>query len=682
MHNDVPIDPSRVYAVGVGVGVYGFGEDRRETATQAGTFVELLRSRGVPAANITLLTSPRLPEVETKTGVRNSLADFNNVQALLFQELPAHDADLFWLFWAGHGGLDGKLERRLLVANATADYLVNLNLDELCRYYATDRARGLRRQLFTVDACQPFPGKKTAEFPVGIPVPTGGIPGHYARQDVVFASPRGHKAPYVTALGGGVFSAALLADLRGRAATDWPLEVAELLPRLQRRIASLAPEYPEAQYPILVSRGDSDGGSNEYVFFESVSNTTLLPKHRMSLDRILDEVGRPEAATVLDGLWSAVDRLQSLPVDLALQVETVLDVLDTKTCPPNELPPVLAFVEYLSTRLESGELLRGWLDQVASELQIARGLVETERARLARRPATDPLTYITVRAEPQVGRQLRFALSATLYRDGTSLTFRSDAATPCAVDELQSSAEEILTGLGSFVPNVAGEALTFEFLFPWSLLNERVDAWRLGRSETPGQRLGLRGCVVVRSLDRARADGWTIQAWRSRWERLGAGESASPVWLHQESALPAYFEGKPEHIIINEHDAHSLTDLFTIVKDAVCLMLSYPYETSGTSRCDGLRAALGAGLPAAVWCHSDDSTNLKSDLDELHGQGQLRHLPQRVYRARREAVMAGAGHYGHGLTLLWDDPYRIPELTHPLAVPIGDGGDDRGASNG
>jgi hypothetical protein len=92
------------------------------------------------------------------------------------------------------------------------------------------------------------------------------------------------------------------------------------------------------------------------------------------------------------------------------------------------------------------------------------------------------------------------------------------------------------------------------------------------------------------------------------------------------------------------------------------------------SRPDGGRVsgALNVGMPIMLWRRSNCADQDHSDcggaafLHELIGTIAGTHpddLPRHVRKLRLDAAdpMAAGSHCGHGLTLFWDDPSRMPD---------------------
>ncbi|MFC8529227.1 caspase family protein [Nocardia sp. NPDC057227] len=657
--------PERTNAIVVGLDKYGFGADRAGMATQALEFAKRLRNIGVPSENIVLLTSPLLDDSD---GFRNLLANSANIDRLQ-DDVLALEGEVFWLHWGGHGMVDASGDRRLFVEDAIDKNLRNINLDNFLALLRSARARPLGRQIITVDACQTFIGQMTQPLPDGIPVPPGNLPAQGANQGILYASPYGTRAVHLNRLGGGVFSAALLDCLTEIFSTVWPPDLHDMLAAVKNRIEQLAPNYPDAARPIEVIYGDADGRRIPVIIVPTPASTTLPTHFRAELSSILAETGKVDPAVIVDTLWRSLRAVSPIAVDDAVDVETIVDRLDQLPRRPRRLPPVLSFVEYLAARLADPSLLRLWVDDACEELGIDAAAVNQTRTD-ATFNSPEAATFVTVKVDPAPGKDGFFTLNAAIERDGASLTLRLDDPDLCPAAEVRRRCESLVSRIGKFLPVVRGPTLTFEFLLPWSLLNEAVHHW----SSESGGELGLRGKVVVRSLDRLRFDGLSMRDWQDRWNRLSA-EGARILYLHADSALPQYYNSAgPAHLVIEHYDAKTLANRFLLAGDAVGVMLSYPYREGSGSSVDGLKAAVAAGMPVAVWCGSDcDSAPLKAVVEKLGNERGFARLPDCLFEERLQMEPSDVHHYRRDTTLLWDDPHRIPELTTPLASPTTSG---------
>src|SRR5215210_5346536 len=133
---DFQAEPARTRAVVVGIECYDPpGQDLDGPVRDACRFVRWLRRCGVPAGQVALFAAPRAAneamlaelDVPAQPARRDPIRDY------FTRTLPELSAELFILFWAGHGlvPLTAGGQRRLLLADASRDDVLNLDLDAL-----------------------------------------------------------------------------------------------------------------------------------------------------------------------------------------------------------------------------------------------------------------------------------------------------------------------------------------------------------------------------------------------------------------------------------------------------------------------------------------------------------------------------------------------------------------------
>lgn len=243
------VDPARVHALVVGVEAYdaGAGWDLPGPARDAVRFHRLLRTAGVPEANLRLHLSPLPPYVPEAP---YAPADHATLRRVLVRELPAARGDVLWVWWGGHGVLDRSGHLRLFCADATTDDKLGIDLDSALERYAGDAVPGLADQLWVVDACETFEealGFREQLPPAGLPV---GRRSTAHRQTVLRAAGRGRAAANDPVRATGLFSDVLLALLTDRTAVlPAPPDAEELFPAVRTRIAALRDAGRTLQYP-------------------------------------------------------------------------------------------------------------------------------------------------------------------------------------------------------------------------------------------------------------------------------------------------------------------------------------------------------------------------------------------------------------------------------------------------
>jgi hypothetical protein len=217
--------------------------------------------------------------------------------------------------------------------------------------------------------------------------------------------------------------------------------------------------------------------------------------------------------------------------------------------------------------------------------------------------------------------------------------------------ELEKAVDEVVLETERRWAHLQGP-VTIEFVLPGQLLNEPVDRWQWELDSSRPRRLAIRYPLVIRSLERMRADQWH-RVWRGRWQTL-ADPTIQQGQIHR--AIPDQADVQLEAAL--EQDA-----------PAVVLVLSEPPlpDTTGESQ---LLAGLRSGMPAIVWDRNSGSQEELCEVVESMIDGEpdatraVARLPQSVAELRRKAWHEYPdeveGRLGHGLVILWDDPDRQP----------------------
>jgi hypothetical protein len=339
--------------------------------------------------------------------------------------------------------------------------------------------------------------------------------------------------------------------------------------------------------------------------------------------------------------------------------------LETLNADPDGLPKPILFVEHLASgrRSELAIELRRWADRQASRLGVITELQKLRRASQAPLPGPPPnspayLVLLLRRLDLSGERFLlchwsQLDLSAGWHPDRGEDFFGTLDEVRVQVARL---IEMVETKWARYQPDIR-----IEIVLSGDLLNLDVDQWSSEvDSPLPPLPIGCRYAFAIRSLERMQKGNWH-RPWHARWRVLtgqvedGAiapqsGQRAEPGGSIRK--LVADFENNP---------------------DLVSLMLSQPPDPAEDGGAEVL-VALRAGLPVMVWhredCDSEEYLAAVADL--LHGDGAGTIL-QRMRQIRTSAYESHAGHVGHHLALLWDDPERLvvpADLGPPREPPM------------
>lgn len=187
-----------------------------------------------------------------------------------------------------------------------------------------------------------------------------------------------------------------------------------------------------------------------------------------------------------------------------------------------------------------------------------------------------------------------------------------------------------------------------EFFLPRQLLSCDVDQWI--KHNDLGIKWGEDHPVVVRSLDRAK-EPREQGHWRKKWHKF---KELARVTNHQRML----------HICHRKKYApKELYRDLMMSDEKVCLTLTF---TPTNEPDDGrlLYEILFAGIPIALWPRSvedapENSDKIRTEIERIILNKNLLELPKIIQEQRLQAI-GNDVHLGNHLTLLWDDPNRLP----------------------
>lgn len=189
-----------------------------------------------------------------------------------------------------------------------------------------------------------------------------------------------------------------------------------------------------------------------------------------------------------------------------------------------------------------------------------------------------------------------------------------------------------------------------EVFLPLSLLDSDIDQWEIDQLDLPLP-IGAFYCVVVRSLDRILNRsllGRTIARWKLLSESPERPKCCNLVSIFdKDEACSENF-----HLALRQ----SL--------NVVCVGL-LDSSDSELQKNQILKKLLIAGIPIALW-QRDTKGNINSSdvirkgIRDVLFETDLIALPESIKAMRLDAKFTGPQHHGNYLSLLWDDPQRIP----------------------
>jgi hypothetical protein len=432
------IEPTRTFALVVGVERYGFGSewDLNGPASDAIRFVRWLLERSVPAENIRLHLST-LPEND---GLKTEV-----------QDIPAHDAtlaqvkdsfehwlgekgsagrgDLLLVFWGGHGVLTDAQRRLVFCEDASELRSGTLDLDTRLEQLRKRPWSAFQRQAGFVDTCANyFVGKIREKIGLEETRYVGGTPDPGVRQWMMYAAASGEVAANFDVRRTGAFSEVVLEELDAAPAGTWPPDLNKVHSRVSDRMRELRESGQLRQTPVFLKLGDWEG--NEWidgeipvppVVQESVRVSGASVRQYRTLVEVLGSVPGPGVTD----LWAPL--LDQLPEGLRERLQ-----------PPPGSPPLdsLAVVA-AAFEHDGGACLLRALAAIGADSVLVKRIEERLECSRAVSAVRDRMT----------GQQLGTRVVLRLYHQSAPDRQRA----PTVVD-----LEEVLENLWDMAPREAG----------------------------------------------------------------------------------------------------------------------------------------------------------------------------------------------------------------------------------
>jgi hypothetical protein len=286
-------EPSTTQAILVGIEKYADSSsipDLNGPVNDVYRFCQWLRDRNVPPENISVFVSPLDRNVGIVDKITNLIvseplkATKDVVNQALREEARKKTASLFFLFWSGHGWIAPQGDRRLIYADATMEYLKNLNLTAQLNAMQTDLYNNLPQQLLIFDACANSQLLKITP-PDDLPAISTHLPSQ--KQMAMFAANPGEYAINKSDEQTGIFSRELLNELRSLKETKvWLPDMETVMRNVQQKFIKLREDGQTKQTPSFLLYQDWAGNRKER-FSEIEPATKTVDQDRFQLPRNL-----------------------------------------------------------------------------------------------------------------------------------------------------------------------------------------------------------------------------------------------------------------------------------------------------------------------------------------------------------------------------------------------------------
>ncbi|MER9702223.1 hypothetical protein [Mesorhizobium sp. M0146] len=651
-------DANKIHALIVGIEKYELGADTGLDGPARGAcrIAGWLRERGVPPENFRLHVTPLKENKAEIDGLVTNMkllrleADVLSIRDSITRELATRIGHVLVVYWCGHGFYEDDFDRCLFCSDASQDDWRNVKLFDLIAYLGSDAVPGFPEVIGFVDACaQLTEGAHRNAIPIH-KFPKGREKvGHHAF--VLMSSSMGQLALKPAELDVPLFTNELLLELDTISADDW-LDVPRMDANLQSRFVNLRAEGKTGQTPSRYFARDWAGSVNT---IGSLSPRATAPKSCAWLAQDeLDELFAIIADEQLPGAILSQLYRNSLPSIAALRSDHSLRGIVGHLASLGEArshsSAIGQLVLQLADRLPaSRQMLIEWLAQVNGG-----NLVPID----ARQPRSMKPRYVIsvailpeslVAGEKGVADDERRIASIRTWKDGdpNPLPGGWDPDSPVTLSEVNEALIQEIDllekqlrrgGIGK-----RNTEIVIEFCLPRTLLTEPVDEWKIPGDFSP-QALGTKHPVIVR--DRERRLPLSVQnRWRERWDRLSQSPpplADKPFWIKQGDRLT------PEE---------QYNQILGDGELSVCVAFDFSVQREALldERENCLYGAWHAGIPAAIWLRDCPATDVPQNVLQSLLRGTLvSELPERIWGIRE-----GSGDVA-GITLVWDDPDRVP----------------------
>jgi hypothetical protein len=592
----------------------------------------------------------RLPET-TQDGVRRVFPDppsdklvtvekLEEAIAQLFNPEGRHIPDTALLFFAGHGLRKkiGHLQKGYLATSEARPkkglwgFSLNL-LRELLE------ASPIKQQIIWLDCCH---SGELLNFEEANPGEQG-----QARDRCFIAAARDYESAYEQLAGNhGVLTAALLQGLDPQ--QQGKVNNHRLVEFINQQLKN------ELQQPLFLNTG------SEIILTPNAPIPKLLIQPKRQL---IDSEKLPDIKFILanvEGSWTNEDLknicLSCIPDHSSLPncrdetnlLPCLLEWLAKMPISSSGRVPILEFVARLIGLVPTThqKMLQTWIDEVGKSL----GITQNYRDELLKKQAvveTAPTSlpqYLLIELAPKNkhGKYYTYTVQAWLFTGSEpirNIYTKDKAMTLEAMPEL---IDEILEVVCDFK---VSPQLMIEFILPRDLLYHNIEHC-LAESDEP---IGIHYPVVVRSRERMRKRRLQ-QDWCQYWEK------AKKKGVLQQMAKTCEVRAETQ---MDQTQLRKLTG--EPEKGKICFVFSSVPKMVMDSKKDLFFTLIRWGMPIALLPRHINSDNEFKQVLSILRSCSLEHLPQRVFEIRRKLWQNNKEqHTGYHLSLLWDDPDRIP----------------------
>ncbi|MDY6899267.1 MAG: hypothetical protein SWZ49_14485 [Cyanobacteriota bacterium] len=296
--------------------------------------------------------------------------------------------------------------------------------------------------------------------------------------------------------------------------------------------------------------------------------------------------------------------------------------------------------------------LKNWAEENINEFD---DLFKKEKQELERKRQENKNPYLIVRVKENSSKKDYYFVDAWLIPDGD--TYHYEEKPNCKqLDKSKDTftLKEIRVEIKNFLDEIgeyASSKLIVEIFLPLNVINEAVDSWEIENEfGLVLEKLSLNYKVVVRSTERCEKIYNRFRGkWKEKWNDLQD--------LIENSTINNF-------VYFNDGNLNELLPELTKRNHIGIQFQKTPIKTGKGSV---FAAILTTAIPIALWLRHELSLNFNEQVDGL-GKCCIEQLIETVAEKRREALKKPQdSHIGHHISLLWENPNRLPpDITYSM----------------
>ncbi len=352
-----------------------------------------------------------------------------------------------------------------------------------------------------------------------------------------------------------------------------------------------------------------------------------------------DDLKKAYKSSFPEDFWSLVPHVT---------VSSVIELIRSEIPLQNGTDPLLVFARYLFCEMIRDEQvkakLQNWIRRVDPKLDI-ESVCAGANSRKSQKSVQSLIVKLIPDPNNRSNEEQEFDVEIYEWRESENSRL---------IYTGRCKKENILEKLDELVDRYEDEDIQIEFFLPCDLISLDVDGWKKKEDFGFESRLAQYYQIIVKAdrhwlyPNRKKIPAKFRKKWKENWKRF---QNYSTGTFNDECVLC-----ECDH---QSYDPQKLSGKF-ITSKHICLMMTFlPPKPA-----DFGFAILSAGIPVALWCREsvcevESHQRKKDEIMQVVKDGMLKEIPERVHKVRQKASLEND--LGNHLTLLWDDPNRVPD---------------------